>query len=228
MRTKQTLPRVAAAAAIATIALVGLASHAHAGAIHSAVGGVINSGGPGFGDLSYTWSQAGLSAGYTSGVTDFDAYIASGPTHTVTFFPFEWFSNLGSTSASVTYDLGSNLLLDAIALWNEESSGIGLLDLLYSTDGTTFTPLLSGLTPTDHGLAAYAADVFSFGAVTARYIRLDMSDCPQPNVGTFAGCAIGEVAFRAADNGVPEPATMALVGLALAGAGFARRRMKAD
>jgi hypothetical protein len=87
---------------------------------------------------------------YTSGVTNFDAYIATNPLHTSTFAGFEWFGNAGTTTATVTYDLGSVRSFDRLALWNEESSGIGLLDLWTSIDGTTFTSLASGLTPFDN------------------------------------------------------------------------------
>jgi hypothetical protein len=65
-----------------------------------------------------------------------------------------------------------------VALWNEESSGIGLLDLLTSLDGVTYTSLASGLIPTDNSTFDYAADVFKVGT-TARYVRFDMRNCPQ-------------------------------------------------
>jgi len=212
---------------VSIAALAGVASVANAGPIHSAVSGTINSGGPGFGSLTNTHNQAGLTAFYVSGVTDFNTYIASGPSHTNIFACCEWFSNEGTTSASVTYNLGAILTIDALALWNEESSGIGLLDLLYSTDGVIFTALASGLTPTDNPLGPnYLADVFAFGAVNMQYLRLDMSACPQGNPGSFDACAIGEVAFRGAQITVPEPGSLALVGLALAGAGLVRRRIK--
>lgn len=193
-----------------------------AGVIIGPTSGVINSGGPGSGTLTETFNQSGLTSNYVSGVTDFDSYIASGPTHTNIFSGYEWFSNFGTTSASVTYNLGGIFNIGKLALWNEESSGIGLLDLWYSTDGINFSALSLGLTPTDNPLGPnYAADVFSFASVNAQYVRFDMSRCPQIDPGSYASCAIGEVAFSA---NVPEPASLALFGIGLAGLASLRRK----
>ena len=188
---------------------------------------VINAGGPGSGSIADTYNQNGLSTNYVSGVTNFNAYIAGGPRHTDTFSGFEWFSALGTTTATVTYDLGSVISIDRLALWNEESSGIGLLNLLYSTNGAAFTSL-GNFTPTDNPVgSSYLADVFSFGPTSARYVRLDMSRCPQPN-GTYNACAIGEVAFRTAAvaGGVPEPATWAMLIVGFGGVGASLRRRR--
>jgi hypothetical protein len=214
---------------LSALSIVGLSAGAHAGPIISATSAVINSSGPGFGTLTETFNQAGLLSGYTSGVTDFDTYLATNPQHTMIFSGFEWFSNSGTSSASVTYNLGFAQTIDAIALWNEESSGIGLLDLLTSLDGVSFVSLLSGLLPTDNPLtdplSTYGADVISFAALSAQYVRFDMSRCPQPVPGSFSSCAIGEVAFRSGQiTQVPEPATLGIFLIGLAGLMYLWRR----
>jgi hypothetical protein len=204
---------------------------AFAGVITSPVAGAINSGGPGFGDLGDTFDQSGLSTGFTSGVTDFDAYLATNPTHNGAFMGQEWFSNEGSNSASVTYDMGSVVAISRLALWNEESSGIGRLDLFSSTDGITFSPLATNILPFDTILLDYPAQVFSFDATDVRFIRFDMSECPQPDPGPFGApfeaCAIGEVAFDVVESvtpPVPAPASLLLVALGLLGARILARR----
>ena len=208
---------IAGAFALSTIAVP-----AGAQTIIAPTSGVIDAGGPGFGTLTETFNQAGLSTGYTSGVTDFDTYMAGNPTHTSIFSGFEWFSESGTTAATVTYDFGATVTVDRLALWNEETSGIGRLILSGSLDGMAFTQL--GIySPTDNPLAAYPADIFSFTAASMRYVRFDMAGCPQANPGTFSACAIGEVAFRTA-GAVPEPATWGLMILGFGAIGGAKRR----
>ena len=62
--------------------------------------------------------------------------------------------------------------------------------------------------------------MFGFDARSVRYVRFDMSECPQPSSTgeQFASCAIGEVAFGTVTSSgvVPEPGTYALVGTGLA------------
>lgn len=181
------------------------------GMIVSPVAATIEIGGPGSGDIADTLNHHGLLPGndYTSGVTDFTTYIGTNPQHTWVFLGNEWFSEFGTTAAQVTYDLGSIMVIDALALWNEDDAGIGTLDLLSSSDNISFVSLASGLKPTDWPYRTnYGPDVFSFAPTSLRYVRFVMSDCPQPNGSGYIACAIGEVAFRTAvgPRGVTEVA----------------------
>lgn len=211
----------------AVAATAAIASPAAAQTIVSATSAVINAGGPGFGSINDTFNQNGLLTNYTSGVTNFNSYIAGNPQHNLVFSGNEWFSNSGTSSAQVTYDLGAVMGIDALALWNEDIAGIGLLNLFGSADGVTFGALGS-FTPTNNtDNANYGADVFTFAATSLRYVRFDMSRCPQAP-GSFDSCAIGEVAFRTAQvgGGVPEPATWAMMLLGFGALGGMLRRQR--
>ena len=214
---------------LATVSVFGFVGSAESavisGSIYSPVDAVIDVGGPGFGSIMDTINQSGLSSTFISGVTDFDTYIASNPTHTFFFDGFEWFSNSDTNNATVTYNLGQLLSVESLALWNEESSGIGTLDLLSSNDGINFTPFASNLSPTNNPnnpVADYSADVFSFSPIIAQFIRFEMSNCPQ-QPSTFEACAIGEVAFKVSEpldppQSTPEPSLLfGFIGLSTLG-----------
>ncbi|MFM9978726.1 MAG: PEPxxWA-CTERM sorting domain-containing protein [Sphingomonadaceae bacterium] len=213
---------------LAAVAAFAIAAPAKASTIFAPTSAIVNIGGSNQTNIIDTINQNGLSAGYTSDVTNFDAYIASNPLHT-TVFTNEWFSDLDVTTARVTYDFGDLRVFDRLALWNEEFSGIGLLSLSGSSDGVTFTSFAANLSPIDNPLDPYLAEVLTFAATTARYVRFDMSRCPQPNPAGYNGCGIGEVAFRNADvtGAIPEPATWAMIILGFGAIGSAMRRRPA-
>lgn len=220
---------------VCALGVLGFATRVDAAPIIAPVSGVINAGGPGWGTLTETFDQSGLFSTYTPGVTDFDAFLSTNPLHTSIFDGNEWFSESGTT-ASVTYDLGAAYFITRLALWNEESSGIGLLNLSYSLNGVDFFSLAQNLVPTDNPAIGfddfganptppYGADVFSFASTQARYLRLDMSGCGLQN-DDYRACALGEVAVEGV---VPEPGTLLLFGggLVMAGAHVRRRRNRA-
>jgi hypothetical protein len=173
--------------------------------------------------------QSGLATGFTSGTTDFDAYLATNPLHTTSAFLFEWFSPHGVTSGSIVLDLGSQYIVDRFALWNEEYAGVdGLTVDIASDAGFTSFSSFGLVTPTDHptGGLNYAADVFAFTPTSGRYLRLNVSGVitalDEPS---YNGVGIGEVAFSVSPvEAVPEPGTLLLLATGLSGFALRRRR----
>ncbi|MFO0949864.1 MAG: PEP-CTERM sorting domain-containing protein [Isosphaeraceae bacterium] len=172
--------------------------------------------------LSAIYDQSGLSTGYTSGVTGFDSYIASNPTHDSLTGSNIWASNL-ITTGNVDLNLGGTFTIDRFALWNKGGNAPLALrgfNLLASPDSSfTTTTNLGSFTATNSGTdTATVAQVFSFAATSAAYVRIQITS-------NFGGTLteMGEVAFRQA-SAVPEPSTWLLAGVAVGFGGLAHRR----
>lgn len=174
-----------------------------------------------------TINQSGLSTSYVSGVTDFDSYIAANPTHSFNFIG-EWFSGVNTLTATLTFDLGSVMGIDGVALWVEEAAGFGTAILSSSIDGNNFSGLgtINPANPPD--LVDYPAQVFGFTPTSMRFFRMDVSGCPQPQPGGGTNeCSLGEIAFSSVVVAapVPLPGSVFLLGTAL-GAGALMKRRK--
>ncbi len=202
------------------------AAPTHAGAILGATSVTSPQGDfGGSAELANIINQTGLSATYTSGITDFDTFTAA-TTH-------EDLSGTGFTGTEssgpqqFTFDLGLMSLIDGLAIWNTASVGaITSFRVLYDTDadfGNGTSGELLGSTPLG---AAGPAQVFSFGSVSTRYIHVEGLTSLEPP--DYYG--LGEVAFRSAGvSPIPEPSTLISGGIAvglMAVAGLRRRRTR--
>ncbi len=214
----------------ASIAALAAAAAVPAAAafILSPVGITSSSNNPFFGDPTVLINHGGLVTPFTSGVTNFDTYIAGNPQHTIFSAGAEWFSDYHTTGATLTLDLGSTYTLDRLAVWNDEYWGVGAIAVSTSFDGVTYTPNVSGLAPTDHPLnspTTYGADVFALTTTSAHFVKLELSGCPQPDGNPDGGCGLGEIAFSAATpTATPEPAAFAILGIGFVALGALRRR----
>ena len=109
------------AACLAALGAVFAPLGASADVIRSPTSVISNSAG----DYSATFSstnminQSGLSVGFTSGVTNFDTYIASNPTETA-YDSNGWDSLPGPTyPITIGFDMGAVYSLSRLALWND-------------------------------------------------------------------------------------------------------------
>jgi hypothetical protein len=211
---------------VAAIALAAVAaSSAQAGVIVGATS--VTSPQGDFGspyDLINVINQSGLSAGYTSFVTDFDTFVAA-TTHDGGASLNSGFTNIDAPPGQFSFDLGAVVSIDALAFWEVQNSGSVHSFNLYADNDQDFTngvgPLIGSFSATGGGFsgpAVSSSQVFTFAAVSTEFVHIDVLTMEG---GTALVPGIGEVAFRAA---VPEPATLALVGLGLAGLGFSRRK----
>ena len=210
--------------ALLALVLLGAPSGALAGVILSPTAVVSNSMGETQSTIDATRNGSGLSIPFTSGVSDFDTYLALSPLHEWIFTDgSEWFSTAGVTQGTIVYDLGALYSVNRLALWNEEFSGIQTMGV-ETANNAAFVGAASvgNFLPVDSPFdASYPAQVFDVADSVARYIRLTLTGPQVPNRGTYV--SMGEIAFDVTPAAVPEPVTLSLLGLGL-GAAYLRRR----
>lgn len=159
-------------------------------------------------DPIYAIDQSGLSANYSTGVTDFDAFTTSTTTVLGGSSFNTWFSQT-STTGNFDFDLGGAFVIESFALWADPQNigqGVNSFSLLASNDALFSSPAMLGAYNAVDGLgnANNFAQVFSFAPTSASFVRMVINS----NHGSTFTTGISETAFEVF---VPNPATSTLI-----------------
>ena len=178
--------------------------------------------------------QSGLSATYTSGVDDFDTFIASNPVHD-NLAENVWSTSVYTVNSSLDFSFDQSYSFESMALWNRGTqqygqafnNQIGSFQLFSSSDASFSNLTLVGEYTAAANLGiitAVEAEVFNFNPFETAYLRMVITD-PQPG-GILVSAS--ELAFEAtAVSSVPVPASIWLMGSGLLGlVGLMRRKTK--
>lgn len=181
-------------------------------------------------------NQSGLQTAYTSGVTDFDTYMAgpAGEFHNVNLPRTDWLSSMYVTTGYVDFDLGNVYTISQMAHWvysNNYNGNVRAFTLLAGeqsdfSDAVTLGTYTATSTRTSSivsGQQYFAPQIFQFAATDARYVRMNI----QSNYGLVL-TGMGEVAFDGVSPtppaAVPEPGALVLMAVGIAGLTIRRRR----
>ncbi|MCO6042533.1 hypothetical protein NG895_01300 [Aeoliella sp. ICT_H6.2] len=211
------------ATSLAVTAFAFAATTAHASIVLQPVGASTDMGTDSNGAFSTTnvIDQSGLSTSYTSLVTDFDAYIASNPTHDSAPSRNTWESV--NPTGNFDFDLGGTYTISSFALWNVgQDAGSNIIDFtLFAANNSAFNSATNlgsfSADPNTGDVFTVSPDVFTFAPTSASFVRMQIT----ANNG-ISLTAFGEAAFAA--TAVPEPASATVFAVLLGAVAFLRRR----
>ena len=158
------------------------------------------------GNIDRTIDQTGLSAPFISGVTDFDAYIASNPTHDSPGPANAWSGNAGLLPINLDYDLGAAYAVDTLALWTSfQGFSINRFQVFTANNAAFVGATNVGNFDANDTPPPMPAQIFDLLNTNAQYLRVQILS----NEGAGA-VNLSELAVEV--SAVPEPLTLTLFG----------------
>ena len=196
---------------LAAVAVLGVALDSRAAAIRAA--SLVLSAPPVIGAFSFdrTIDQSGLLIGYTSGITDFDTYVALLPKHAGNTSPPNFAASFSLPQQDVDFDLGAAYDVQKLAFWNYPFSGsAGVTGVqVFTANSPSFSGAVfqGQFNPADDAVNNLnTVQVLDIADAFARYVRLRITATASSN-----GTGFSEVAFAVA---VPEPIAITHVAVA--------------
>lgn len=186
-----------------------LATPAQAGAILQPATAISSAGSYSTYDIVHTIDQSGMSATYSSQVTDFDSFVSLTPTSGGSNSYNGWFSPSEVTASNITFNLGGTFDIDAFALWTDfqnAGQGVNSFRLTASQDAGFSSSTLLGdffaTAGTGFPESTNVGQVFNFNTTTASYVLMEIFS----NHGaSFPVVGFSEAAFRIADSSATPP-----------------------
>lgn len=193
-------------ASMGAVIVIGFSSgnSVHAASIYQPVGVSTDMGSFATFEPIFTIDQSGLAAGYVSGVTDFDTFVAATNTVSGGGSFNTWFSQSGDTTGNLEFDLGGSFAVDSLALWADPQGAgqtVNNFNLLADDNALFSSPILLGNFYAVDGTsdATNFGQIFAFSTVVASHFRIEILS----NHGSTLTTGLVEVAFEASPVPVP-------------------------
>ncbi len=161
--------------------------------------------------IENVYNHSGLASDFVSGVTDFDSYVLSNPSH-------DWLSESCYLSENdffgnglvIDFDMGQSIAVNRVAIWNgnvfngNTESGINEFHIWVANSSDFSDAIDLGLFVADPASDPIEAQVIALPMIDAkRYIRFDILT----NHGNPGHFNVSEIAFAT----IPAPASFALL-----------------